>query len=395
VSNNSQSIIGNSPALLTTLASARKVAKTDLSVLITGESGTGKELFARYVHDQSHREKKTFVAVNCAAIPGELLEAELFGHKKGAFSGAVCDRDGLFMQANGGTLFLDEIGDMPLTLQAKILRVLQEGEVRPVGATIVKKVNVRIVSATHCDLNKMAEKKEFREDLIYRLKGYALHLPPLRDRMGDIITLATTFLNARKEFFSKIISRDAKTLLLAHSWPGNIRELQNTILAAAVDAPKSIGAQHLQPHFMNGVQHQPETSRSREDCLLAAVETGGRLTLAQLHVSLHIPKPTLHRHLTQMVIDGMVHRVTDGKTVWFAIGDKASVGTEAFLPSRQEQAIHIAKETGRITRKQFAETIGVSIRTAGRELADMVKMGILESDGQSGKWSGYIVTSRG
>jgi transcriptional regulator with PAS, ATPase and Fis domain len=371
------------------------VAKTDLSVLITGESGTGKELFARYIHDQSPRVKKTFVAVNCAAIPGELLEAELFGHKKGAFSGAVCDRDGLFMQANGGTLFLDEIGDMPLPLQAKILRVLQEGEFRPVGATIVKKVNVRIVSATHRDLTEMAEKKEFREDLIYRLKGYGLHLPPLRDRVSDIVTLATTFLNARKEFSSKIISRDAKTLLLAHHWPGNIRELQNVILATAVDAPKSIGAQHLQPHLMNGaIKHQPETNRSREDRLLAAIETEGRMTLAQLHASLHIPKPTLHRHLAQMVIDGMVHRVTDGKTVWFAIGDKAPVGTEAFLPSRQEQAIHIAKETGRITRKQFAETIGVSIRTAGRELAEMVKMGILESDGQSGKWSGYIVTSR-
>jgi transcriptional regulator with GAF, ATPase, and Fis domain len=394
VSNKSQSIIGNSPALRTTLASARKVAKTDLSVLITGESGTGKELFARYIHDQSPRAKKPFVAVNCAAIPGELLEAELFGHKKGAFSGAVCDREGLFMQANGGTLFLDEIGDMPLTLQAKILRVLQEGEVRPVGATIVKKVNVRIVSATYRDLSEMAEKKEFREDLIYRLKGYGLHLPPLRDRGHDIITLAKIFLSTRKEFSRKTIGRDALSFLLAHHWPGNIRELQNVILAAAVDAPKSISTQHLQSHLMNGDKHQPETNCSREDRLLAVIETGGRMTLAQLHVSLHIPKPTLHRHLAQMVIDGMVHRVTDGKTVWFAIGDKPSVGKEAFLPSRQEQAIHIAKETGRITRKQFAETIGVSIRTAGRELAKMVKVGILESDGQSGKWSGYIVTSR-
>ena len=181
-------IIGNSSSLRAAMARAKKVARTNLSVLITGESGTGKELFARFIHDQSPRAKKPFVAVNCAAIPGELLEAELFGHKKGAFSGAVRDQDGLFKQADGGTLFLDEIGDMPLPLQTKILRVLQEGEIRPVGARIVQKVDVRIISATHRDLVEMVQERKFREDLIFRLQGYALNLPPLRDRQRDVVT---------------------------------------------------------------------------------------------------------------------------------------------------------------------------------------------------------------
>jgi two-component system, NtrC family, response regulator GlrR len=177
VANSTQKIIGNSASLLAVKARARKVARTNVSVLITGESGTGKELFARLIHAESHRARKPFVAINCAAISEGLLESALFGHTKGAFTGANTKQDGIFVQANGGTLFLDEIGDMPITLQAKILRVLQEGVIQPIGSNKEQDVDVRIVSATHCDLTKMVEKKEFREDLIYRLEGYTLRLP--------------------------------------------------------------------------------------------------------------------------------------------------------------------------------------------------------------------------
>jgi transcriptional regulator with GAF, ATPase, and Fis domain len=249
VFNKPQSIIGNSPAIRTTLASAKKVAQTNMSVLVTGETGTGKELFARFIHDESSRARKPFVAINCAAIPEDLLEAELFGYKKGAFSGATKDHDGLFVQANGGTLFLDEIGDMPLPLQAKILRVLQESEVRPVGANIMKKVDIRIISATHQDLSGMARERKFREDLIFRLEGYALRLPALRERGHDIVTLARKFLKSHKGFSGKSLSRNAHGVLMAYSWPGNIRELQNVILAAAVEAPLTVDRRHLQSHM--------------------------------------------------------------------------------------------------------------------------------------------------
>ncbi|MEO5355408.1 MAG: sigma 54-interacting transcriptional regulator, partial [Magnetococcus sp. XQGC-1] len=220
------SIIGSSKIIKATLATAKRVARTDISVLISGETGTGKELFAKLVHTASPRAKGPFVAVNCASIPGELLESELFGHKRGAFTGAVSDQEGLFMQANGGTLFLDEIGDMPLPLQAKILRVLQEREVRPVGGNVLRKVDIRIVAATHRNLEEMVSQGRFREDLLSRLRGYVLELPPLRDRGRDVIILARLFLHASKESSGKCLGHDAQALLLTYGWPGNIRELQ-------------------------------------------------------------------------------------------------------------------------------------------------------------------------
>ena len=313
-----QHIIGNSACLRATMARAKKVARSNLSVLITGESGTGKELFARLVHDQSPRAKKPFVPVNCAAIPAELLEAELFGHKKGAFSGAVSDSTGLFMQANGGTLFLDEIGDMPLLLQAKILRVLQEGEIRPVGARVVQKVDVRIISATHCDLVEMVQERKFREDLIFRLQGYALRLPALRERGHDIVTLARKFLKSHKGFSGKSLSRNTHGMLMSYSWPGNIRELQNVILAAAVEAPLTVDRRHLQSHMKGYVVVTGETMTSMEGRIIQTIKNSDqKTTLAQLHADLHVPKPTLHRYLVRMADNGTVNRVAKGRTVWF------------------------------------------------------------------------------
>ncbi|MBF0625397.1 MAG: sigma 54-interacting transcriptional regulator [Magnetococcales bacterium] len=334
-----QQIIGNSASLRATLASARKVARSSLSVLVTGESGTGKELFARFIHDESSRSKGPFVAVNCAAIPGELLEAELFGHKKGAFSGAVNDRDGLFVQAHGGTLFLDEIGDMPLPLQAKILRVLQEGEVRPVGARTVLKVDVRIVSATHRDLAKMAREKKFRDDLIFRLRGYALRLPPLRERERDVVTLAQVFLKSQKEFSGKGLSRDVQELLTTYTWPGNIRELQNAILAAAVDAPRNIGAEHLRRHLSGGGDLPKVTGTPLEKRLLTVLEAGGKMTLAQMHADLHVPKPTLHRHLGKMVADGKAQRLEVTGLVVYSLPVLEIKDMDARLTPRQEKAV--------------------------------------------------------
>jgi two-component system response regulator GlrR len=221
-----------SPRMEDVLRQARMVAKSDASVFIQGASGTGKELLARAIHFASPRSERAFVAVNCAAIPENLLESELFGHRKGSFTGANYDHKGLFQAADGGTVFLDEIGDMPLPLQAKLLRVLQDREVRPVGATQTIPVDVRIVSATHRDLDAQMKTGQFREDLYYRLNVVSLSLPPLADRREDIVPLAQHFLATVAGRYSKDVKAfapDALELMLGAPWPGNVRQLLNVV----------------------------------------------------------------------------------------------------------------------------------------------------------------------
>jgi DNA-binding NtrC family response regulator len=205
-----------------------------------GETGTGKELVARLLHDSSSRAAKAFVAVNCAAIPRELLESELFGHVKGAFTGAIADRKGSFRQADGGTLLLDEIGDMSLEMQAKLLRVLEERVVTPVGATRSERVDLRIVAATHRDLAKLVEEQKFRQDLYFRLNVLPIRIPPLRERPADIADLAAHFLVRAAEPESMGLSEPAIRVLQAHTWPGNVRELRNVMERAAAIVPGNV-----------------------------------------------------------------------------------------------------------------------------------------------------------
>ena len=225
-------IITRSPAMEDVLRQARLVADSDAAVLITGESETGKELLAQAIHRASRRGARPFVAVNCGAIPGELLESELFGHARGAFTGAVQAHKGLFQSADGGTLLLDEIGDMPLPLQVKLLRVLQQGEVRPVGSTQAIPVDVRVLSATHRDLEAQRAAGLFREDLYYRLNVVSLRLPSLAERREDIPLLATAFLRRLAERYRKAVptlAPDAMQALVAAPWPGNVRQLLNLL----------------------------------------------------------------------------------------------------------------------------------------------------------------------
>jgi formate hydrogenlyase transcriptional activator len=227
-----ESIVGSSPALMEVLDLARTVAPTDSTVLIEGETGTGKELIAGAIHAHSHRRNLPFVRLNCAAIPLGLLESELFGHEKGAFTGAVARKVGRFETAHRGTLFLDEIGDIPLELQAKLLRVLQEGEFERLGSTQTQRVNVRLVAATNGDLSKLVSEKRFRCDLYYRLNVFPIAVPPLRDRTEDIPQLVRRFVAKYSERMHKQIDNipdDVMDTLTAHPWPGNIRELQNFI----------------------------------------------------------------------------------------------------------------------------------------------------------------------
>jgi transcriptional regulator with GAF, ATPase, and Fis domain len=227
-----ESIVGASPAMQRILTQLRKVVDTRATVCIEGETGTGKELIATAIHYQSSRRDKMFVAQNCAALPENLLESELFGHKKGAFTSADADKKGLFEIADGGTLFLDEIGEMPLSLQAKVLRVLQEGTIRALGSTRERQVDVRIICATNRDLASEVEKGRFRQDLFYRLMVFPIRLPPLRERREDIPLLAEHFLQRyRQEFRQECpgFAQEALDALCAYQWPGNIRELENEV----------------------------------------------------------------------------------------------------------------------------------------------------------------------
>jgi formate hydrogenlyase transcriptional activator len=241
-------IIGNSPALEFVLAEVERVSPTDSTVLVLGETGTGKELIARAIHNISARCGRPFVKLNCSAIPFDLLESELFGHEKGAFTGAIAQKIGRFEMADTGTLFLDEIGDLPLALQPKLLRVLQEQEFERLGSGRTHRINVRLVAATHRDLGEMVAKKEFRSDLYYRLNVFPVVLPPLRERRGDIPQLASHFMEVFARRMGKRIGpipQDILDAFVSYSWPGNVRELQNLIERAVIRSDNGVLANPL------------------------------------------------------------------------------------------------------------------------------------------------------
>jgi len=282
-------IVTRSPKMEDLLRQARLVAESDASVLIFGDSGTGKELLARAIHRASKRADRPFVAVNCGAIPAELLESELFGHARGAFTGAVQAHRGLFQTADGGTLFLDEIGDMPLPLQVKLLRVLQEGEVRPLGATQSIPVDVRVISATHRDLEAQRAAELFREDLYYRLNVVSLRLPPLAERREDIPVLATHILRRLAERYHKpqpTLAPEAMALLIAAPWPGNVRQLLNLLeQAVALTTTAVIPASVVQNALREDASalvpfEEARRSFEREYLVRLLKITGGNVTQA-------------------------------------------------------------------------------------------------------------------
>ncbi|HUI29052.1 MAG TPA: sigma-54 dependent transcriptional regulator [Candidatus Acidoferrales bacterium] len=246
-------IIGKSKAMQDIFALIQRLSHARSNVLITGRSGTGKEMIAKALHYNSDRRAMPFVTVNCSAIPESLLESELFGHEKGAFTGAITSRRGLFETANGGTLFLDEIGDMPLGSQSKLLRVVESGEVRPVGSDEVKRVDVRVIAATHRDLKELIKHDQFREDLFYRLNVISIHVPDLKDRPEDITILVDHFMKKYGEQFGKPnirITHEASACLLKYTWPGNVRELENIIeRSIALSSGEVVDTKDLPEHL--------------------------------------------------------------------------------------------------------------------------------------------------
>jgi len=265
-------LIGNHPAVRAVKELVRQVAPTSANVLILGESGTGKELVANAIHSQSERKAGPYIKLNCAALPETLLESELFGYERGAFTGAAQRKEGRFRLAHGGTLFLDEIGDMPLVLQPKILRVLQEGEFERVGGTETLQVDVRIVASTNRNLESAVAERSFREDLYYRLNVISIHMPPLRERRSDIPLLAEHFLQRFASKNSRPVqgfSREAVDLLAGYDWPGNVRELENTVERAVVlSRGEILSAEDLPPSIIRALKAPDERPFSPETPVL-------------------------------------------------------------------------------------------------------------------------------
>lgn len=266
-------IVGSSEKMQRVFELVAKVADTNTNILIQGESGTGKELIARSLHFNSGRSAKPFLAVNCGALPESLLESELFGHTKGSFTGAVADKKGLFRSAEGGTLFLDEIGDMPMPLQVRLLRALQEHEVTPVGSSSAVKFDARIVAATNRDLEKEVEAGNFREDLFYRLNVIEITLPPLRERSDDIVSLVRHFVSksaGSQNTVQKPVTDEAMDALKSYPWPGNVRELENSIERAFILSGDEIGLESLPAKVRNSAA--TPASQASEQSTLEAVE---------------------------------------------------------------------------------------------------------------------------
>ena len=253
-----EGIVGNSLAIRQLGELVKKVAQTDITVLITGESGTGKSLIAKAIHYASHRKDKPFVTINCSAIPESLLEAELFGYEKGAFTGAYTLRKGKFELANGGSIFLDEIGDLPLSLQPKLLRAIQDKEIERLGGERTIKVDVRIISATNKDLKEMVEKGEFREDLFYRISVFPIYVPPLRERKEDIPLLVEHFLNIFNQRYKKMVKLNQRVMeiLMDYPWPGNVRELENFIERIVIMKDGLISERDLPPYLLSEVERE-------------------------------------------------------------------------------------------------------------------------------------------
>ena len=299
-------IVSESPSMRRAVDLVLRAAPADIPVLLLGESGTGKELLARVLHSESARRKARFVAVNCSAIPETLLESQLFGHRRGSFTDAREDHRGLFQEAHGGTILLDEIGDMPHSLQVKLLRVLQEGEVHPVGAPSPVPVDVRVVAATNRDLDALVRDGRFREDLYYRLNVIAVRIPPLRERPEDLVPLIARFLEKHGQRLSRpgcTLSSEALTALQLHPWPGNVRELENVIERAMVlgkdkvlrveDLPESLRGHHGAEARAEGIRPLDEIEREHILRTLRTVR-GNKAAAARL---LGLDRKTLYRKL--------------------------------------------------------------------------------------------------
>jgi DNA-binding NtrC family response regulator len=394
-------IIGNAAALIAAVERAIRVAPIDLSVLITGESGAGKEFFPQIIHNFSARKHAKYIAVNCGAIPEGTIDSELFGHEKGAFTGAVGSRKGYFEEANGGTIFLDEVAELPLTTQARLLRVLESGEFLKVGSSTVQKTNIRVVAATNVDMLQAVADGRFREDLYYRLSTVQISIPPLRDRGNDILLLTRKFASDFAEKYRMppiTFDKDATEILSHYRWPGNVRQLKNVIEQIALfDAGTQITRETLMGYLPANAtvtspiiapDHNHNYEREREMIFSMLFRLQNRLEeLSQLVEGKHSERPALPpAHTSDQYVEVESPITTDtgditltlptddirfspsGSNNGFITGDNVNEPTS--LEDREREIICRALERNSGRRKQTAQELGISERTLYRKIKE-------------------------
>lgn len=373
-------IIGASRAIRRAIAAARSVAPTTASVLLRGESGTGKELFASLVHRESGR-RGPFVAVNCAALPEAIVESVLFGHRRGAFSGATDNSQGLIQSADLGTLFLDEIAELSLPVQAKLLRVLQEGAVLPVGEARERRVDVRIVGASHRDLRERVAAGAFREDLYFRLARFEIGIPALRERERDVVLIAKHFLERSPELGlrPRRLGRNAESELVRYEWPGNVRELQNVLFRAALAAK----GHYLRVSDLRAALPLVDRQLNAAAALLDMVDAAGEVAAAEVMQATRTPGTTVKRAIRTLVEAGEIVAAGRGKATRYR--------RPSATDPRERAALDIAARDGRVTRTTLARHLALPTRTAGRVLERLVAHERLVADGRRGKAAGYII----
>lgn len=374
------SIIGNSPALLEAIGRAVKVAPIDLSVLVTGESGSGKEFFPKIIHAYGSRKHKKYIAVNCGAIPEGTIDSELFGHEKGSFTGAISTRKGYFEEADGGTIFLDEVAELPLTTQARLLRVLETGEFLKVGSSVVQKTDIRIVAATNVNLLKAVEKGKFREDLYYRLSTVVIDVPPLHDRGEDVVLLARKF---AADFAEKYVmpgitfSEDAQRAMLLYRWPGNVRQLKNIVEQLALfNAGEEIdrhtlitllpmdysGSASLVP---SGSEHKYESERE----MLWQLIYGLRNEISELNRKLESLEKGEQKILKPERVQSLIKYEPQVSEVKQA--EPAQVVIPETLEQAEKETIEAALRRNKGNKKATADQLNISQRTLYRKIHEL------------------------
>ena len=376
------SIIGNSPALLAAIERAVKVAPIDLSVLVTGESGSGKEFFPKIIHAFGARKHKKYIAVNCGAIPEGTIDSELFGHEKGSFTGAISSRKGYFEEADGGTIFLDEVAELPLTTQARLLRVLETGEFLKVGSSVVQKTDIRIVAATNVNLLKAVEKGKFREDLYYRLSTVVINVPSLHDRGDDIVLLARKFASdfSEKYLTSPItFSEDARRAMMLYRWPGNVRQLKNIVEQLAlfeagteVNRRTLIEALPLDYSGASSLVAKPhETSYENEREMLWQLVYAMRNDIAELRSRLDGKKPTPDHHSAAQSLIKYEPDQQYMPTMHYDSEPSPGIEDVEAMPTLEDSerdAVAAALRRNNGNKKKAAEQLNISQRTLYRKI---------------------------
>lgn len=379
-------IIGNTPSLTRAITRAMQIAPFDISVLITGESGTGKEFFPQIIHANSLRKHNKYIAVNCGAIPEGTIDSELFGHEKGAFTGALADRKGYFEEGNGGTIFLDEVGELPMTTQARLLRVLENGEFIKVGSSKVQKTDVRIVAATNLDMERAVAEGKFREDLFYRLNTVRIELPPLKERKEDILLLFRKFSSdfAEKYRMPAIqLSEDAKQLILSYNWPGNIRQLRNiTEQISIFETSREVTADILRSYLPHMDKHNLPALNSdnlmlqSEKEMLYKIILDMRKELDELKSSIresghneHMPQ-IIEQDVRQSSLPAVLHKPSERFENIETVHAESIEPNAVSLEEAEKEMIRKSLERNNGKRKKCAEELKISERTLYRKIKE-------------------------